>query len=264
MEHHNISGLDDRQITQFINDGYVRIDSAFSAEDAARVRTLLWQQIDADPDDPATWTAPVVRLGIQTDTAIVATANTPKLHAAYDTLVGDGRWIAPAAVGTFPVRFPVPDDPGDTGWHVDMSFGTEDPDFLNWRVNVKSDHRALLMLFLYSDVSELDAPTRIRVGSHHIIARQLLPHGEGGMTLRNLAADGFASSATCPEVLATGPAGTVYLCHPFLVHAAQSHKGQTPKVMAQPALLPTGSFDPTLPPSPVQRAIRQASGLKMD
>lgn len=41
---------------------------------------------------------------------------------------------APMAVGTFPVRFPSVDDAGDTGWHVDMSFGTEDPDFMKWRI----------------------------------------------------------------------------------------------------------------------------------
>ncbi|MDF3856529.1 phytanoyl-CoA dioxygenase, partial [Paracoccus pantotrophus] len=66
---------------------------------------------------------------------------------------------------------------------------------------------------------------------------------------------------TCPEVLATGAAGTVYLCHPFLVHAAQPHRGTRPRFMAQPPLLPKGEFDPALPPSPVQIAIRRACGL---
>jgi hypothetical protein len=101
----------------------------------------------------------------------------------------------------------------------------------------------------------------LRVGSHLQIARELLPHGVAGLTLGELAADGFASTAQCPEVPAIGPAGTVYLCHPFLVHAAQAHRGRTPRFMAQPALLPRGDFDPALPPSPVQRAIRHACGL---
>ena len=38
------------------------------------------------------------------------------------------------------------------------------------------------------------------------------------------------------EKLATGKAGTVYLCHPFLVHAAQAHRGEKPRFMAQPPL----------------------------
>jgi hypothetical protein len=32
--------------------------------------------------------------------------------------------------------------------------------------------------------------------------------------------------------LATGEAGTVYLCRPFLIHAAQKHRGTTPRFMS--------------------------------
>jgi len=60
----------------------------------------------------------------------VDAANTPLLHAAYDALVGEGRWLRPNGLDTFPVRFPSPIDPGDTGWHVDASFGTDNPDFM--------------------------------------------------------------------------------------------------------------------------------------
>ncbi len=99
------------------------------------------------------------------------------------------------------------------------------------------------------------------MGSHAAIARQLLPHGAAGLSLRELSANGYASTGGCEEVLAVGEAGTVYLCHPFLVHAAQPHRGTRPRFMAQPPLMPTGEFDPTLPPSPVQIAIRRACRL---
>ena len=72
------------------------------------------------------------------------------------------------------------------------------------------------MLFLFSDIGHDDAPTRVRVGSHVEIARLLAPAGEGGMTLRELAANGFDETSRCGEALVTGSAGTVYLCHPFL------------------------------------------------
>ncbi|HVY21656.1 MAG TPA: phytanoyl-CoA dioxygenase family protein [Bauldia sp.] len=253
--------LSDADIARFITDGYIRIDDAFAAALAAEARAILWRDTGADPDNPATWTRPVVRLGAYSDPPFVEAANTPLLHAAYDALTGAGRWLPPRALGTFPVRFPSPADPGDTGWHVDASFGTEAPNFLDWRVNVVSRGRLLLMLFLFSDVGEVDAPTRIRVGSHMDIARQLAPAGDAGMTLGQLAADNFAGSAHRREVLATGPAGTVYLCHPFLVHAAQPHRGTQPRFMAQPPLLSrapaTGvcGGDDT---SPVAAAIRAA------
>lgn len=253
--------LDDAQISDFVERGFVRLDDAFPPALAEEARAILWRDLGCDPDDPASWTKPVIRLGMHTDAPLAAAANTPRLHGAFDQLVGAGRWLPCRAMGTFPVRFPSPEDPGDAGWHVDVSFGFDEPDFMSWRVNIASRGRALLMLFLFSDVGADDAPTRIRAGSHRDIARQLAPAGEAGLTLRELAADGFARSAGREEVLATGAAGTVYLCHPFLVHAAQPHRGTRPRFLAQPPLLPReplrldredGAY------SPVEAAIRQA------
>jgi hypothetical protein len=257
------TGLSVAQVEHFIDNGFVRLDEAFDTDLARQCRDLLWSAMGLSPDRPEEWTAPVVRLGFRAQAPFVEAANTPRLHAAYDALAGSGRWIAPTGLGTFPVRFPSKEDPSDAGWHVDASFGTETADFIRWRVNIVSRGRALLMLFLFSDVGPDDAPTRIRVGSHRNIARCLLPHGEAGMTLAELAATDFADTASCDEASATGPAGTVYLCHPFLVHAAQPHRGTRPRFMAQPPLLPRGAFDPALPPSPVQIAIRRACGLQI-
>ncbi|PLP60658.1 phytanoyl-CoA dioxygenase [Mesorhizobium loti] len=254
-------GLTASQVQEFIDDGFIRIDNAFSDNLARQCRDELWARIGLSPGEPETWTKPVIRVDFMASPAFIEAANTPCLHTAYDQLVGEGRWFAPRALGTFPIRFPSQQAPGDDGWHVDVSFGTDDPDFMEWRANVKSRGRALLMLFLFSDVGPDDAPTKIRKGSHASIARKLLPFGEAGATLRQLSADGYASTQDCEIDLATGVAGTVYLCHPFLVHAAQSHRGNQPRFMAQPPLLPRSEFDPALPPSPVQVAIRSACGL---
>lgn len=253
--------LSPAQLESFIADGVVRIDNAFPAALADEARAILWRDTGCDPDNPATWTRPVVRLGQYAQPPFVAAANTERLHSAYNQLVGTGRWLPPRALGTFPVRFPSPDDPGDAGWHVDVSFGFDNPDFMSWRANVTSQGRALLMLFLFSDVGERDAPTRIRLGSHLDIARQLAPAGDAGLTLGELATQGFAETAHRPEILATGPAGTVYLCHPFLVHAAQPHHGTQPRFMAQPPLLPATPLALDRPDgdySPVETAIRTA------
>jgi hypothetical protein len=257
----SLRALSAADIDSFISTGFVRLHEAFSKDVAAQARTVLWQDTGCDPLDRSTWTRPVIRLGHYAQTPFREAANTPILQTAFDQLVGSGRWCPVRALGTFPIRFPSDEEPGDAGWHVDMSFGTEHPDFMEWRVNLHSRGRALLMLFLFSDVGSNDAPTRIRVGSHYDVARQLAPAGDAGLTLRELAADGFASSKDRPEVLATGPAGTVYLCHPFLVHSAQPHRGTEPRFMAQPPLLlleplclerPTGGY------TPVERPIRNA------
>jgi hypothetical protein len=72
---------------------------------------------------------------------------------------------------------------------------------MSWRANVSSKGRALLMLFLFSDIGEADAPTRIRVGSHADIARTLAPAGDAGLTLRELIATGFGGTGEKPIAL---------------------------------------------------------------
>lgn len=253
--------LDGAQIQHFIEAGFVKIEDAFPRELADAARAILWRDTGCGPDDPASWTKPVIRLGDYPGGPFAAAVNTPVLHQAFDQLVGAGRWLPRGSLGTFPIRFPSPDDPGDAGWHVDVSFGTEDPDFMSWRANVASKGRALLMLFLFSDVSEADAPTRIRIGSHRDMARLLAPAGSDGLTLREMMAKDFGPSSQRTEALATGPAGTVYLCHPFLVHSAQPHRGTVPRFMAQPALLPAEPLRLERPDgaySPVEQAIRLA------
>jgi len=249
------------QIATFVRDGFVRIDGAFSTHIAQQARAILWKATGCEPDDRSTWIRPVVRLDQFSQVPFREAANTPQLHKAFDQLVGSGRWWPRDSLGTFPLRFPSEDEPGDDGWHIDVSFGHEHPDFMEWRANVCSKGRALLMLFLFSDVGADDAPTRIRVGSHIDAARQLAPAGEAGLTLRELVAGDFGGSAHREEALAVGEAGTVYLCHPFLVHAAQRHRGATPRFMAQPPLMPRepislcrsdGDY------SPVERAILNA------
>lgn len=263
--HDDARALDDTQIRNFIDNGFVRIDDAFPKELAREARDILWKDLGkdsgCDPNDPTTWTKPVIRLGNYTEAPFRKAANTPVLRKAFDQLVGAGRWQKLGSMGTFPVRFPSPGDPGDTGWHVDVSFGFDQLDFMEWRANVVSKGRALLMLFLFSDVGETDAPTRLRLGSHLDVARLLAPAGDEGMTLRELVAHDFGSEGTREQRLATGEAGTVYLCHPFLVHAAQPHRGTEPRFMAQPPLLPAEPLRldrSATDTSPVETVIRNA------
>ena len=264
-----VRALSNAQLDQFVQDGFVRLDDAFPRRLAEQGRAILWRDTGCDPLDRNTWTRPVVRLGYYGDAPFREAVNTPVLHAAFDQLVGSGRWRPRADLGSFPVRFPHADDPGDTGWHVDLSFPgpSDDPnernDFSAWRVNVSSRGRALLMLFLFSDVGEADAPTRIRAGSHLDMARLLKPAGEAGMS-RLMLSD---VAAERPEVLAVGEASTVYLCHPFLIHAAQPHRGSVPRFIAQPPLHPAeavrlerqdGDYSPV--EIAIRRALQQARG----
>jgi Phytanoyl-CoA dioxygenase (PhyH) len=256
-----LSSADDAQVRRFIEDGFIRLDQVFSHELAEECCELLWQGTGCDPDDSSTWTQPVIRLGDYAQEPFRKVVNTPALHDAFDKLVGRGRWVPRNSLGGFPIRFPSTEDPGDTGWHADASFPGKDG---SWRLNVKSDLRALLMLFLFTDVAEDDAPTRIRVGSHLDTPRILEPAGDDGLTPFELA-ERMDINSDRPIALATGMAGTVYLCHPFLIHAAQPVRGSRPRFMAQPPLIPAEPFEIYRDDndySPVEIAIRLGLGLQ--
>jgi hypothetical protein len=187
-----------------------------------------------DPDDPATWTKPVVRLPCPEGPAFAAAGTAPTLETMYDTLLGPGRWLRRDGVGgTIPVRFPSSKDPGDTGWHIDGSYLVDG----QWWVNVRSRGRGLLALFLFTDVGDQDAPTEILVGSHLDVPGVLAAFGDEGVFFGEVAGRLAASTFQRPRAHATGRAGDVYLCHPFLVHRATwPHGGSRPRIIAQPEI----------------------------
>jgi hypothetical protein len=235
--------LSENQVLQFINEGFVKVENAFPGDIANDCRKILWEATQCDPTNPASWTQPVIRIGELEHEPFRKAANTTLLHDAFDQLAGKGNWKPRTTMGSFPIRFPGKQEATDTGWHVDASFPGDDVNnYLKWRVNIRSRGRALLMLFLFSEVSEKDAPTRIRVSSHFDVAKLLQPAGEEGLAFMELA-EKLDLSKNRKEIIATGRAGTVFLCHPFIVHAAQSHHGESPKFMAQPPLLPEKEFN---------------------
>ena len=180
--------LTSEQIESFINDGFIKIEDAFPTVLADECRAILWKATQCDPKNPDSWIHPVIRipeLGLE---PFIKAANTPVLHKAFDQLAGKGNWIPRITLGSFPIRFPCKEPANDTGWHVDASFPGEDAsNYFEWRINIKSKGRALLMLFLFSDVSEQDAPTLIRIGSHFGIAKILEPEGDKGLSFTELA-----------------------------------------------------------------------------
>jgi Phytanoyl-CoA dioxygenase (PhyH) len=252
--------VDDAAAERFVADGFVALRGAFPRSVADECASILYAEAGVDPDDPTTWTEPVVRLGGHAEPPFGEAAMAPALTAAYDRLVGPGRYHQVPGLGTFPIRFPVPGDPGDDGWHVDGSFMPDGADLFH--LNLRSRGRALLMLFLLTDVGEDDAPTRIRVGSHLDVPRLLEPAGDDGLSFMELGARLEPTEAR-PVAVATGEAGDVFLCHPFLVHAAQIHRGERPRIIAQPGLAPVGELQLDRPDgehSPVEQAVRVGLG----
>jgi hypothetical protein len=104
----------------------------------------------------------------------------------------------------------------------------------------------------------------VRVGSHLDVSKVLATTAEEGMPFEDVVGR-IPGLEARPVVLVTGSPGDVYLCHPFLVHAASwPHRGRAPRVIAQPALVPVGLLCLERPDrrySAVERVVRVGLGL---
>jgi hypothetical protein len=239
----------------------VALRSAVPAELVDRARADIASELagrGVDVGDASTWSEPVVRFNCPETPSFAAAGTQPTLWATYDALLGPGTWWKRQGVGgTVAVRFPSAVDPGDAGWHVDASY--EGADGGLW-LNVASKARGLLCLFLFSDVGAGDAPTELKVGSHLDVPPLLAPAGETGMPFVTLAQQLPSRTFARPSAFATGRAGDVFVCHPFLVHRATwPHRGVGPRIVAQPGVALRQPFPLSgTEPFPVERAILQA------
>jgi Phytanoyl-CoA dioxygenase (PhyH) len=249
-------------VDSFVRDGYVTVRQAVDADTAAACRELIWAAMGrrgVRQEDRSTWTLLAAGMRGLSGEPFTAAYLAPALTAAYDELIGPGRWQPPVDIGeSVVVRFPS-EDRANVGYHIEGSY--PGPAGEHWWVNVRSRARGLLALLLFTDVGPDDAPTRLIRGSHLTVARFLAPYGEAGT---DADAEFWHPSTLCrPVAHATGKAGDVFLCHPFIVHTATwPHRGTGPRMIAQPAVnAPAGFALDGTDPSPVARAI--IDGLAM-
>ncbi|MHC9296777.1 phytanoyl-CoA dioxygenase family protein [Mycobacterium sp. LTG2003] len=227
-------------VNEFTRDGFVKVEQAAPAETADAARDLLWKQIGLSPDEPAAWTQPVVWAADLTGQGPFGRlAGSPVLTAALDRICGPGGWVPRRALGNIPIRFPVSPPAEDRGWHIDLNTPVT-PE--HWVISGRP--HTMLLLTLLSEVGPDDAPTRVRVGSHRDVAAVL---GEERVEFADSGKLVDDASAARPVALVTGRPGDMYLVHPFTVHAADEHRGDTPRFMAQAPIMLTEPLSPTTP-----------------
>ncbi len=245
-------------IDSFLRDGFIKLPRAVPGDVVEVCAGLLWEAIGLDPEDPSGWAKPIYWVGGMSQPPFVQAMNSLVVLEACEQLAGPGRWMPRASMGSFPLRFPHDEEPDGLGWHIEGSYMPEGA--TTWWTNVRSRDRALLALFLFTDVDMEDGPTRIRVGSHLVVPPVLEPFGEDGAAGPAFAAGIVAATDHCALAYATGRAGDVYLCHPFLVHAAQANHGTRPRFLGQPAILANYPYQldrPDAECSPVELTIKR-------
>ncbi|MFE0748825.1 phytanoyl-CoA dioxygenase family protein [Gordonia sp. NPDC058843] len=217
----------DASITDtFIANGFIKIERPDLRLAADRARTGLWAQLGLPAADPESWSEPVRWASDMVGAGpFAALANSPELAETLDAICGVGGWTPRGALGNIPVRFPLPPTVDDRGWHIDANTPNDDG---SWVVSRRS--HTVLVLTLLSEVGPADAPTRIRVGSHHDAVHVLDDRGQSPFDVGPPLEE---ASRNRPIAYATGSPGDVYVVHPFTVHAADEHRGVTPRFMAQ-------------------------------
>jgi hypothetical protein len=224
-------------VDEFMCNGYAKLLQAVPRSAADAAREALWQQLGLSPDDPAGWSESVRWAADLTGRGPFGElVRSPMLTDALDRLCGAGAWLPRGALGNIPVRFPVTPPNDDRGWHIDAN--TPQPDG-SWAVTGRP-HTALVLTLL-SEVGPHDAATRIRAGSHRDVAHVL---GSDRVELAEMGRLVDEASAERPVVQATGEPGDVYVVHPFTVHAADEHRGRTPRFMAQGPVVLTSPLTP--------------------
>ena len=169
------------EIEQFLTDGYVMLRGAFPREAAKSVRDELWKMTGLDPNDPNTWTKGQVHLQKVLHGPLAEPVFTPRLLAAFDDLMGVGRWEYSAHLGWWPISFPGFEKPPwqepQTGWHVDGQ---------QFHHHLNSRDQGLLSIFLFSDIEPGDGGTALSLGSHEIAARVLEASEPDGLDVHQL------------------------------------------------------------------------------
>jgi phytanoyl-CoA dioxygenase PhyH len=243
--------LTEKDIHQFIEQGYIIVRGVFPRELADHIIPMVWAELDIDPDDPSTWTSSMVMLRKVFPFPQIFTQ---RYIGAVDDLCGQGRWEATRDVGHWPILFSgfanPPWRPPKKGWHIDIDS------------HVNSPGLGLFCVELFTDIKPGGGGTAVRVGSHRYTARIFAETEPGRLTPCELELRSIASTRYLPVVEVTGRAGDVIMMHPFTVHASSPNTSDRVRIAAVKLI---GLYEPMnlkrqdiVDYSPVERAIVDA------
>ena len=250
-----------RQLSEFERDGIVKVPGAFGADDAARMRDVLWGELarrhGMEREDRSTWTTlrPTGLKSTKRHAAYDAILG-PPLRSALDDLLGADGWTEPPHQGQVLVTLPTGEDWSipHRQWHTDVGF------------DLPADELVAVKIWaLIGDLEPGGGGTPQVAGSHRVIARHLQETAERDFTtirdqvlrsdqwfrtltdandntdrMTRLMAEGDLDGLPVRVVELTGSAGDAYLTHPWILHSIAPNATDDPRVMRSRFIWKTG------------------------
>jgi hypothetical protein len=234
--------------------GWMRVRAAFSADEAAAMRTAAWRALanaGIRQDDPSTWTEerPAHLQHLKDDPAFRGVGSV-RLLEAINVALGGQPYQGPKNWGAVFLAFPsnrawsVP----SRGWHIDANY-----------LSPLSPPDGVRTHALFGDVAPRAGGTMIVSGSHLLVHEHFKDHPppsgirgadyrkllQGHPYIRDLHAEGDADERaarfidraeehggiTLRVVENTGRAGDVILLHPLVLHVATSNNSGAPRFL---------------------------------
>jgi hypothetical protein len=227
-------------VETFVQDGFIVVRGAIPSSATAAVLEHLESAggfLGADP-----WQ---IEQRSVYDMPILVDVVTEAVRSAFDAVAGVGQWHLAADWG-FPCRFPGAMDPL---WHIDGDWFTH---------HVWSGEQVVTPIFLWHDVGSEDAPTLLARGSHGQVARLLASHEPDGIPGDRIVSIVHETITVEDAVPATGTAGDVYICHPFLAHSFNPIGPRKRRVISNVSVHGRSPIDIRSPETPVARAVASA------
>ncbi|QDP94640.1 phytanoyl-CoA dioxygenase family protein [Microlunatus elymi] len=224
--------LDSHQREQFLEQGFVRIPDCFSRKAAAEYTSWIWTRLGYRSDDQSTWAESSIHM--PTHRTIDVKSFAPKAWQAACELVGGAdrvkepyTWGDGFIVNLWEGADTPWEDASATspGWHKDGDF---------FRHFLDSPEQGLLTLVLWSDVQHQGGATFVATDSVGHVANFLADHPEG------VGPGAFSQARLIDQCShfaeATGEIGTVYLLHPYILHAKAQNVTRTPRYITNPPI----------------------------
>jgi hypothetical protein len=245
-------------IDEFAATGIAKVEGAFGADSAARMRDVIWRELlyryEVERDDPATWYrhAPTGLTTAKKSPAFAPICSRA-VGEVLDVLLGAGSWQPPKQYGNVLVTMPDTD-----AWRVPHRIWHAD-----FPPTLATDRLPAVKLWaLLDDIEPGGGGTPQLEGSHVAFARYLATNpetdykrakfgflashpwlraltrddGDPGRNARFMQQSTEVHGAALRVVECAGQAGDVYVTHPWVFHSIAKNASTRPRLMRSVAI----------------------------